>query len=201
MAIKIGLIGAQGRLGKAIAELQPILPITRSTPRRSLDCDVLIDVSSPAALLENLSANVPIVIGTTGHLDFTPIEQASKRLPIFYSPNFSLGIALLRKIGAEIARRFPSDIDLIETHHAQKKDTPSGTALQLAQIAPNVHIHSLRSGKVVGEHMLIFNTAEERITLSHEVHSREAYARGALAAARFLVGKPPGLYGMDNLLA
>lgn len=201
MSIKIGLIGAQGRLGKAIAALQPVLPIARSTPRSSLDCDVLIDASSPAALLENLSANKPIVIGTTGHLDFTPIEQASKRLPIFYSPNFSIGIALLRKIGAEVARRFPSDIDLIETHHAQKKDTPSGTALQLARIAPNIRIHSLRSGKVIGEHTLIFNTAEERITLSHETHSREAYARGALAAAHFLAGKPPGLYGMDNLFA
>ncbi|HSX10956.1 MAG TPA: dihydrodipicolinate reductase C-terminal domain-containing protein [Chlamydiales bacterium] len=199
MSIKIGLIGAQGRLGRTIAALHPILPITRTTPRVGLDCDIFIDVSAPSALLENLSLNKPIVIGTTGHLDFAPIERAAKYLPIFYAPNFSLGIALLRRAAAEIARNFPCDIDLIESHHATKKDAPSGTALQLAKIAPNVHIHSIRSGKIIGEHTLLFNTAEERITLSHETHSRDTYARGALAAAHFLVDKPPGLYTMDNL--
>jgi 4-hydroxy-tetrahydrodipicolinate reductase len=201
MDIKIGLIGAEGKLGKAIAAIHPTLPIVRSTPRNTLECDVLIDVSSPTALLENLSAHKPMVIGTTGHLDFSPIEQAAQHLPIFYSPNFSLGIALLRKISLDVARHFPGDINLIESHHAQKKDAPSGTALQLARIAPNIHIHSIRSGKILGEPTLIFNNAEEKLTLSHEVHSREAYARGALAAARFLIGKPPGLYGMDNLFS
>lgn len=201
MPIKIGLIGAGGRLGKAIADLNEVNPITRSTSRKDLDCDVLIDVSSPAALIENLSADKPIVIGTTGHLDLSPIHEAAKRLPIFYAPNFSLGIALMRKVAAEISRNFPSDIDLIETHHSQKKDAPSGTALMLAKIAPNIKIHSIRSGKVVGQHTMIFETAEERITLSHETHSREAYARGALAAAHFLIGKPPGLYSMDNLFS
>lgn len=199
MGIKIGLIGPHGRLGKAIAALEEVIPITRTTPRKNLNCDVLIDVSSPLSLLENLSAMKPIVIGTTGHSDFSIIEQAAKTLPIFYAPNFSLGIALMRKVAAEIATRFPSDIDLIETHHTQKKDAPSGTALLLSKIAPNTRIHSIRSGKIIGEHTLLFNTAEERITLSHETHSRDAYARGALAAAHFLAHKPPGLYGMDNL--
>ena len=201
MVIKIGVIGAEGRLGRTIALLEPVVPITRTTPRLNLDCDVLIDVSSSEALLENLSANRPMVIGTTGHLDFAPIAQAAKNLPIFYTPNFSLGIALLRKIAREVATHFGGDIDLIETHHAQKKDAPSGTALALAQFLPNVNIHSIRSGKIIGEHTLIFNNGEERLTLSHEALSRETFARGALAAARFLVGKPPGLYTMDNLLA
>lgn len=199
--IKIGLIGAQGRFGKIIAELHPVLPITRSTPRNQIDCDILIDVSSPEALAENLSAKKPIVIGTTGHTTFTLIESASKIFPIFYSPNFSLGIALMRKFTAELAHRFPSDIDLIETHHLEKKDSPSGTALLLAKAAPNAKIHSIRSGKVIGEHTLIFNNSEEKLTLSHEVHSRQAFARGAIAAAHFLVGKPPGLYSMDNLFS
>jgi 4-hydroxy-tetrahydrodipicolinate reductase len=201
MDTRIGLIGPNGKLGQAIAALTPVLPISRNTPRDQLPCDVLIDASSASSLLENLSANLPIVIGTTGHLDLSPIHAAAKHLPIFYAPNFSLGIALLHKVAAEIARRFPSDIDLIETHHTQKKDSPSGTALLLAQIAPHTRIHSIRSGKIIGEHTFLFNTAEERITLSHETHSRDAYARGAIAAAHFLVGKPPGLYTMDNLFA
>lgn len=201
MAVKIGLIGHNGRFGKAIAALHPTFPITRETPRLNLDCDVLIDVSSREALEENLSANKPIVIGTTGHLDFTPIEKASKSLPIFYAANFSLGIALMNKLASQIVRHFPSDIDLIETHHAEKKDSPSGTALYLLKTVSNARIHSIRSGKIIGEHTLIFNTPQERLTLSHVAHSREAYAQGALAAAHFLVGKPPGLYTMDNLFS
>lgn len=196
---KIGLIGAEGRMGKTIAALHPIVPITRTTPRSSLDCDILIDFSSHQALLENLSANKPIVIGTTGHLDFTPIHKAALHLPIFYAPNFSLGAALLNKLALLTSQHFPSDIDIIETHHTQKKDTPSGTALHLAKNLAHARIHSLRSGKVIGEHTLIFNNGDERLTLSHEVHSREAFARGALAAARFLYNKPPGLYTMDHL--
>ncbi len=198
---KIGLIGANGRFGKTIAALKPIIPITRDTPRDNLDCDVLIDVSSPHALEENLSAHKPIVIGTTGHPNLSAIEKAAKYLPIFYAPNFSIGIALMNKLAAEIVRCFPSDIDLIETHHSEKKDSPSGTALYLLKTLSNARIHSIRSGKIIGEHTLIFNNAEERITLSHEAHSRDAFARGALAAAHFLLGKPPGLYSMDNLFS
>lgn len=199
MAIKIGLIGAEGRMGKAISSLHAVIPISRKTPRIPLDCDILIDFSSHEALQENLSARKPIVIGTTGHLDFAPIHEAARYLPIFYAPNFSLGAALLNKLANLAAHHFPSDVDLIETHHTQKKDAPSGTALHLVKNIPHAHIHSIRSGKIIGEHTLIFNTAEERITLSHQVHTRDAFARGALAAARFLINKPPGLYTMDNL--
>lgn len=201
MPVKIGLIGPHGRLGQAIAALEPVLPILKTTPRKDLDCDVLIDVSSHESLLENLSAGKPIVIGTTGHLHFTPIEQAAKHLPIFYAPNFSLGIALLNHLAAQIARFFPADVDIIETHHSGKKDQPSGTALHLLKTVSQAKIHSIRSGNIIGEHTLIFNNAYERITLSHQAHSREAFAQGALAAARFLVGKPAGLYSMDNLFS
>lgn len=200
MAIKIGLIGAEGKMGKAIAALHPILPVAKQAPRMPLDCDVLIDVSSHKALLENLFINKPMVIGTTGHLNLAPIEEASKNLPIFYASNFSLGAAILNHLAAFIAKHFPSDIDLIEMHHTEKKDAPSGTALHLIKNLSNAKIHSIRSGNIIGEHTLIFNNADERLTISHQVHSREAFARGALAAAHFLVGKPPGLYGMDHLL-
>jgi 4-hydroxy-tetrahydrodipicolinate reductase len=199
MNLKIGLIGAEGRMGKAVALLHPVFPITRSTPRLHLDCDVLIDFSSPHALRENLSAGKPIVIGTTGHLDFSLIEQAAQYLPVFYAPNFSIGAAILNRIAAFVSEHFPSDIDLIETHHSGKKDSPSGTALHLAKNLPNCRIHSIRSGKTIGNHTLIFNNGEEELTLSHQAQNREAFAKGALAAAHFLIGKPPGLYNMDNL--
>ncbi|MBX7066788.1 MAG: hypothetical protein K1X28_06115 [Parachlamydiales bacterium] len=199
MAIKIGLIGPEGRMGKAISALHPVIPIFKHTPRSPLDCDILIDVSSHKALLENLSAGKPIVIGTTGHLNFAPIQEAAKHLPIFYSANFTLGAAILNETAKLVAKYFAGDIDLIETHHTAKKDAPSGTALHLSKNLQNAKIHSLRSGSTIGEHTIIFNNAEEKLTLSHQVHSREAFAKGALAAARFLLGKPPGLYGMEHL--
>jgi 4-hydroxy-tetrahydrodipicolinate reductase len=200
MSIKIGLIGSKGRLGKAIMALDPtIVPIYKETPRFPLECDVLIDVSSHHALLENLSANKPIVIGTTGHLNFELIEEAAKRFPCFYAANFSLGAALMARFADFMGKHFQSEVDLIETHHVLKKDAPSGTALHLAKRLKNAKISSIRSGDAIGEHILIFKTVEEKITFAHEVHTRDAFARGALAAARFLAGKPPGLYGMDNL--
>ena len=199
MSVKIGLIGAEGRLGKAISQLYPVFPIGKTTPRTPLDCAVLIDVSSHKALLENLSAKRPIVIGTTGHLDLSPIEEASRHFPIFFAANFSLGAAILNRLVTMVAKHFPSDVDLIEMHHTGKKDAPSGTALHLIKNVKEAKIHSIRSGNAMGEHTLIFNNAQERLTLSHQVHSREAFAKGALAAAHFLIGKPPGLYTMDNL--
>lgn len=199
MAIKIGLIGPLGRMGKAVAALHPVIPIFKQTPREHLECDVLIDFSSCHALSENLSARKPIVIGTTGHPSFTLIEETAKHLPIFYSANFSLGAALLNETAKWIAKYFSGDIDLIETHHVHKKDAPSGTALEIAKNLPNAKIHSIRSGRIVGEHTVIFNNPEEKITISHQAHNREAFAKGALAAAHFLKGKPPGLYGMEHL--
>lgn len=197
--LKVGLIGHLGRLGQAIGALHPVIPIDKGAPRTGIDCDVIIDVSSPAALIENLAAQKPIVIGTTGHLDLKPIRGAAQHVPVFYAPNFSLGAALLKRLSQYVVKHFIGEIDLIETHHTQKKDAPSGTALQLARDLPNVHIHSIRSGNVIGEHTLIFNNDEERLTLSHNVHTRAAFAKGALAAAHFIVKQAPGLYGMDNL--
>ena len=103
-------------------------------------------------------------------------------------------------MAALAAPYFDEEIELIETHHAGKKDAPSGTALMLANTLKNVKIQSIRSGEVVGEHQLIFRSKEERLTIGHEALTRAAFARGALAAARFLHNKPPGLYGMDDLV-
>ncbi len=217
--LRIALIGASGRFGQAIAQLALQNPafriaasIGRETDRSSLSCDLLIDASSANALAGNLqtalSLQKPIVVGTTGISDFSLLEKASREIPVFYAPNFSLGMAIMNKLARQAAAYFHPDahIDLIETHHTRKKDAPSGAALLLSQTVENassipVKIHSLRSGNVVGEHTLFFNTAEERLSITHEAHSREAFARGALAAALFLIRQPPGLYGMDNLLA
>ena len=199
MGSKIGLIGPDGRLGKIIQSMETVFPIFKQTPRTSLPCDVLIDVSTPDALLENLSANLPIVVGTTGHVDFYSIENASKKIPVFYSPNFSIGAFLLKRMAKMLSENFFSDIDIIETHDKRKKDIPSGTAIDLKKIVPSANIHSLRSGQAFGEHTLIFNSEEERLILTHQAHSRAAYAKGALLAAQYIMKKPPGLYTMDNL--
>lgn len=212
--LKIGLIGAGGRLGKEIAALyKPTLSFTRDFPARpDPTIDLYLDVSDKDALSHNLSVALslkkPLVVGTTGHLNLSSLLEASQEIPIFYAPNFSLGLALMKKLSVELAKKFHREahIDLIETHHTQKKDAPSGSALLLAKAveqnhSSKVNIHSIRSGQTVGEHTLFFNSAEEKLTLSHEAHGRISFAKGALAAAFFLASKPPGLYGMDELLA
>lgn len=213
MDLKIGLIGAQGRLGQEIAALYPPSAcFTKEFPAYpDSNLDLYLDVSDKTALAHNLStaikAQKPIVIGTTGHENLASLIEASRHIPIFYTPNFSLGFALLKKLTLELARQFPAEahIDLIETHHSQKKDAPSGTALLLAKTIEQNHpspvkIHSIRSGQTIGQHTLFFNSAEEKITLSHEAHHRNAFAKGALAAALFLSQQPPGLYGMEELV-
>lgn len=214
MTLKIGLIGGKGLLGKEIAALyEPKLLFTKESPAYPHpEIDIYIDVSVKDALEHNLKAALdtkkPIVIGTTGHTTLCSLIDASQQIPIFYTPNFSLGLALMRKLSIELACKFHREahIDLIEIHHSEKKDAPSGSALLLAKAVEQHHpatvnIHSIRSGKIPGKHTLCFNTAEEKLTLSHEAHSRTAFAKGALAAAFFLKNKPPGLYGMDELLS
>lgn len=217
--IEIGLIGSTGRMGTAICALaaqDPAFRITASfhsahLPDPTAPVDLFLDVSLPSALANNLRAALlskkPLVVGTTGHANLDMLKEASQFIPIFYSPNFSLGMALMHRATAELARRFPhaAHIDLIETHHTKKRDAPSGSAKTLAaairEVHPApVHIHSIRSGTITGEHTLHFNTNEERITLMHQAHSRDAFARGALAAVQFLIQQPPGFYGMDDLL-
>lgn len=237
--LRIGLFGASGRLGQAIAELLLIDPrfsltaaLTHSrsfhlgtdigillhqkplglslTDQLQTKIDLLIDVSLPEGISERLplasTHKLPLVIGTTGlsKSDFQLLQQFSSQIPIFYSANFSIGIALLHKFARAMSRFFPAHVDLIEKHHSQKKDAPSGTALSLAKTveeasATPVKIHSLRSGQIMGEHTLLFNTSEELLTLTHEVHSRKAFAKGALEAALFLKSQKPSLYGMDDL--
>jgi 4-hydroxy-tetrahydrodipicolinate reductase len=231
--MKIALFGATGRLGRAIAamaagekdlEIKEAIAHPRSaslgalvagipvTPIYQGPADLLIDATLakvfPLALETARLAKKPIVIGVTGLSDaeLEQLRAAAKEIPVFYTTNFSLGMAIFRRLSVEAARRFypSSTADLFEAHHAQKKDAPSGSALtlskELQKISKNANIHSIRSGKIVGEHSLLLNCDEERIEIAHTVHSRDAFARGALAAARFLIDRKSGLYGMDDLL-
>lgn len=230
--MKIAIFGASGRMGRAIAALASTqtdltieeliahphssslgqnlcnIPISASFQNQA---DLLIDMTLsrvfPLALTMALRAKKPIVIGVTGLTDaqMQEIRLSAREIPIFYTPNFSLGMAIFRRLSSEAAKRFYSSAtaDIIETHHLQKKDAPSGSALLLAQAIESqgktARIHSIRSGKIIGEHSLLLNSEEERLEIAHTVHSRDAFARGALMAARFLFNKKPALYGMDDL--
>lgn len=204
MVLKIALIGSTGRLGSQIVTLsQQDGDFFMTSPE---EADVIIDVSSPLACAQTLTFKKPLVIGTTGH---TPenkelIRQASLSTPILFSPNFSLGMTACLEAAPLLAKQLENFCTIItETHHIHKKDTPSGTALALAQAINPTNpppIQSIREGEIMGEHIISFSSQGETITLKHEVHSREAFARGALKAAQFLIHQKPGLYSMKDIL-
>ena len=166
------------------------------------------------------------MICTTGFSDAQKAEigAAAKQIAVVFSSNMSVGVNLLFKRVPEIAKTLgPSyDIDIVETHHRFKKDAPSGTALQFARIVQDamkqtelrhgreglvgerppheIGIHALRVGDNVGEHTIIFSTLGETLELVHKGHSRDSYAHGALAAAKYLAGKGAGRYSMKDVL-
>ena len=137
------------------------------------------------------------------------IEKAAESLPIVFASNFSIGVnvlfALTRRAGEILGPEFTPEIS--ETHHQMKKDAPSGTAKTLAEILQKarktedqIRIESIREGEVVGDHTVIFSGPGERLELTHRASSREIFARGALRAAEWIVGKPAGLYSMQDVL-
>ena len=179
-----------------------------------------------AVLPHCIEKKVKMVIGTTGFQpeELTQIEKASATLPILLSSNMSLGANLLRQLAKISASFLPQDydIEIVEAHHRYKKDAPSGTALTLAKTllevtrrdpdllqygrkgvqprrSQEIGIHALRLGGVVGEHTVYFANDTEKIELSHQVLSREAFAQGALVAAQFLQKQASGLYTMDDV--
>jgi len=208
--IRISLVAPNGRMGKAIASA------ISENPGFALDQehgDVLVDFSVPAALAANLdravSGAVPILIGTTGlgaDADGR-IADAAKSVAVLRAPNTSLGIALLTELVERAVKTLGPDWDIqvAEAHHAKKVDAPSGTALMLGKVADSagrpVGYASIRGGTVAGDHDVMFLGPEERLILSHRAENRMIFARGALAAARFLAGKPAGLYSMRDVIA
>lgn len=228
-SIRISLFAPNGRMGKAIAVA------IADDPRFELDQDhgdVLVDFSAPGALQSSLdravSAGIPILIGTTG-LDEAAdqlIAEATKKIPVLVAPNTSLGVALLAELVERAARALGPDwdIEIRETHHRMKTDSPSGTALLLGEAAArgraaefktergrngtglkrergSIGFASLRGGTVAGDHEVLFLGMEEQLILSHRAESRTIFARGALAGAQFLVGRAAGLYSMRDVVS
>ena len=225
MTLSIAIIGFSGKMGKKVFELiqndDTLSCInTKNHSQEELDylaqaADVLIDFSHPKMLPYLLqvasSTQTPIVSGTTGLSleDKEMMQKASEKIPILYSSNFSIGIALCHLLIEKIAPSFGqiADIDIVETHHRHKKDAPSGTAISLKETLKRhlpekeISLHSIRAGSIVGEHNLIFNTDEEQITLSHKALTRHCFAKGALLAAKFIHGKEKGMYSIFDIFA
>ena len=242
--IKVIVHGALGRMGKevtrfvsesadmALAALVDIggdgKEVLRSLSDFSGEADVIIDFSHHTAVLgvlEYAKAHaLPAIIATTGCTDEenSAIREAADSVPVFASGNMSIGVAVLAALAAEAARIMKdADIEIVETHHKNKLDAPSGTALLIAnEIKANrpeanfvlgrsgmrkrekedIGINSVRCGNIVGIHEVIISTESQTITLKHEAHTRALFAEGAVAAARFICGKGAGLYNIKDMV-
>jgi len=228
--IGISIFGAGGRMGQAIAEavsLRDDVCIAEHHP--DVFVDFSVPEAIPGHVARARGAGRPILIGTTG-LDsghHQLIEAAAAEIPLIYAANTSLGVNLLAYLVRETAARLGEDWDLeiVEMHHRLKVDAPSGTALMLGRAAAaargveldavaergrdglggprepgRIGFAALRGGTVAGEHLAIFAGEGERLELGHRAESRAIFARGAIAAALWLVGKPPGRYAMADVL-
>ena len=178
------------------------------------EADVLIEFTTPEATIEHLKYafkhKKAMVVGTTGLSEgqIGRIKEASKKIPIVLSPNMSIGVNLLFKLVKEAAEKLSKDysVKILEAHHIHKKDAPSGTAKKLAQIIKDASgrevsdIKAIREGEIVGDHKVTFESPVDSIELSHSARTRDIFAKGALVAAKFIVGKQPQLYDMQDVL-
>ena len=175
--------------------------------------DVLIDFTDALAADEHMDYvakyKKALVLGTTGLTDTqkNKVEEISKVVPVVFSPNMSIGMNVLFSILPEIAKRLGPDysVEIVEAHHRAKKDAPSGTAKRLAEVInqvtkKDIPMHSIRLGDIFGDHQIVFCGNSERIEIKHQAHSRDLFAVGALKAAKWIVGKPAGLYSMQDVL-
>ncbi|MDO4504062.1 MAG: 4-hydroxy-tetrahydrodipicolinate reductase [Clostridia bacterium] len=244
------LCGCNGKMGQAIVnesqkfcnmnivsgvDIKPdsskSFPIFSSINDVNIKADIIIDFSNPLALNSILeysqNQKLPVVICTTGFSkeQVEKINEASKNIPVFYSGNMSLGINLLIELCQKATNVLGDsfDIEIIEKHHNQKIDAPSGTALMIAngisehldekyeykynrttsrakRKKNEIGIHSIRGGTITGDHEVIFAGKDEIITISHHAASRNIFANGAINAAKYILNKTPGLYKMKNLI-
>jgi len=230
--VRMAVAGASGRMGqtviRAIEDTNGYVlaaALVRGQDWRetavSGAADVVVDFSTPEATLallgQSVEAGTPHVIGTTGFsaAQAEEIAAAAQRIPIVKSANMSVGICLLAALVKRAAATLTGfDIEVLEMHHRNKLDAPSGTALLLGEAAAEGRQHSrfaggterdigfasLRGGTVVGEHTVIFAGPQERLALAHSAEDRIIFARGALVAAGWIIGRPPGLYSMADVL-
>lgn len=245
--MKILLNGIGGRMGKEVTRrvlegykdtvlvagvdafgADAPVPCYKSFDEVTEDVDCVIDFSHHS-LTEGLLSfckqkKLPVVIATTGQTaeEQALIAEAAKEIPVFFSKNMSVGIALLCELAKTTALTFPdADIEIVEAHHNRKLDAPSGTALMLAEAIESVRaglnrvlgrsgmqkrekndigIHAIRMGNVIGRHEVIIGTDSQTITLTHEAHDRALFAEGAVTAALFLADKPAGYYTMQDMV-
>jgi 4-hydroxy-tetrahydrodipicolinate reductase len=192
------------------------------------DAEALIEFTTPEATVGHLSYAKPVVIGTTGlsEVQLQRVEEAAEEVPVVLAPNMSVGVSLVREVVRELSEKLGADYDIevVEAHHRNKVDAPSGTALLLAWAAAGgrgrdlddvavygregraprkegeIGIHAIRGGAVVGEHRVVFYGAGEEVEVIHRALSRRTFATGALRAARFVATAEPGLYSMRDVL-
>lgn len=228
LPLRLSLIAPDGRMGKAIAAaVADDAGFTIDQDHGDVIVDFSAPEALAGSLERATRAAVPILIGTTGLDDFASrrIAEASRSVAVLRASNTSLGVALLGELVERAARVLGAgwDIEVLEMHHRLKRDAPSGTALSLGEAAAQgrgerlrreesrsgrqlersegaIGFAALRGGTVVGDHDVIFAGPEERLILSHRAENRMIFARGALAAARFLAGREPGLYSMRDVV-
>ena len=247
----IAICGASGHMGRVIADIianrtdctvcagidkitesYAGFPIVESPDKLPSKPDVIIDFSHPSTLEGLLgycmTNGVPLVVATTGYSaeQIAQIKKAAESIPVFFTFNMSLGINLLAELAKKAAAVLEGqfDIEIIEKHHNQKLDAPSGTAIMLAdaindtleqkcsyvydrhsvrakRTKTEIGMHSIRGGTIVGEHEILFAGRDEVISLKHEAHSKSVFAVGSVNAAMFLRNKEAGLYAMSDMLA
>lgn len=242
MGPRLGIAGITGRMGKLLAEAVPAAGavlaggIGRNGDLLSLarDCDVVIDFTTAATVARHAAilagAKAPWVLGTTGLSpdDEAEVNAASALIPVFAAANFAPGVNLVLAIAERLAASLPAeshDAEILEMHHRQKIDAPSGTAVALGRAIAQgrgvdlaavmeqarhgatgarkpgaIGFAALRGGQIVGSHSAIFTAGTEQITLTHHALDRRIFAEGAVRAACWIAGKPPGRYGMRDLL-
>jgi len=185
----------------------------KSEPEAIKGSNVLIEFTTPEATLEHLAACVKyrtkMVIGTTGILpeQVRVIEAASKKIPIVFSSNMSVGVNILFKLLRDAAKATANyDVRIVEAHHVHKKDAPSGTAKTLAKIVEETSsnkvsdIKAIREGEIIGDHDVIFESEVDILTLRHHAKTRDIFAKGALIAAKFVATQKKGLFNMQDVL-
>ena len=199
--------------GKVVGSKKYAILVSSDIKAACSGVDCIIDFTLPEPTLEHLKEcvrmSVGMVIGTTGFdaEGEAQIKEASKKIPIVFSPNMSIGVNVVFKIVSEASRVLGKDfeIKIDETHHVHKKDSPSGTAKKIASCVKEACgkepvIEAFRRGEVVGDHGIVFDGEYEVIEIRHSAKDRGIFASGAIRAAKFLKGKKPGLYGMQDVL-
>ena len=197
--VRLTLVGGSGKMGQMITELVEDDEMVEIGG----DGDVVIDFSSPEGTKEAIRLGKPLVCGTTGLTNdiFKELEELSKKVPVLYSPNFSLGMAFCFEMLENMAEKLKkfSKIEIQEIHHTQKVDQPSGTAKKMGEILGVGEITSERKDDIVGIHQVNFLFNNEKLTLRHEALSRKVFAQGALVAAKFIFNKPAKFYELREV--